>query len=308
MILKICSLRIDPVFGALPVEAIGGRDPGGQRGEAGDPRVVPRRPAALEDHDELWRRGLELAQELGAEAPDDRPVLVVEDREVVDEARRLAHAEPEERVDAPLARVEHLDRVLRPDATPQVGHDAVDALGFRRDPRRPEFLNAFDVELEAEERGGQERRPPHRAGGGRHGEAGAEASERGQRIDLVLPALALRQEVHDAIGQAREHERPPRVPAPSGAGGQDEHGEESPDAPAERPPAERGPRPNARQPRVDREVVLDEDLDEGPEPAGPGEPGEAPERPRGANGQDGAWWRPPDPALPPRRDVAPPRE
>src|SRR5258707_3241108 len=106
MILKICSLRIDPVFGALAVEAIGGRDPGGQRGKARDPRVPPRRPAPLEDHDELWRRRLELAQELGAEAPHDRPILVLEDGEVVDEARRLAHAEPEERVDAPLAPVE----------------------------------------------------------------------------------------------------------------------------------------------------------------------------------------------------------
>src|SRR5438876_4436141 len=118
MILKICSLRIDPVSGALAVEAIGGRDPGGERREPRDPRVAPRGPALLEDHDELRRRGLELAQELGAEAPDDRPVLVVEEGEVVEEARRLAHSEPEERVDAPLTRVEHLDRVLRPAATP----------------------------------------------------------------------------------------------------------------------------------------------------------------------------------------------
>src|SRR5207253_7052677 len=80
MILKICSLRIDPVSGALAVEAIGGRDPGGERREPRDPRVAPRGPALLEDHDELRRRGLELAQELGAEAPDDRPVLVVEER------------------------------------------------------------------------------------------------------------------------------------------------------------------------------------------------------------------------------------
>src|SRR2546428_13772032 len=109
--LRIVSFRIEPVARARQRRLVSLAQPRGERREALDPLVAARGPAALEDDDHAWRARVEVADELRAQRAHHRRVLVVEEVEVVEEARGLAHAEAEERVEAALGGAEPLPGV-----------------------------------------------------------------------------------------------------------------------------------------------------------------------------------------------------
>src|SRR5207247_10242221 len=105
--LRIVSFRIEPVARARQRRLVSLAQPRGERREALDPLVAARGPAALEDDDHAWRARVEVADELRAQRAHHRRVLVVEEGEVVEEARGLAHAEAEQRGEAAHRGVEH---------------------------------------------------------------------------------------------------------------------------------------------------------------------------------------------------------
>src|SRR2546426_8411894 len=81
-------LRVEPVPLARHDDVVAAREQLGQRREGPDPVVIARRPAAHE-HDESRGPSLERRDELGAHRADDRALRLVEEEDVVEEARRL---------------------------------------------------------------------------------------------------------------------------------------------------------------------------------------------------------------------------
>src|SRR4026208_2346328 len=105
MTLRIASLRIDPVSRALERRLVGalqillearkGLGPAGAN--------VPGGPAFPQDDDGGRAAGQEPVDELGAQRLDARVADVVEEREVVDEARGLPPGRPQRRTGAARA-------------------------------------------------------------------------------------------------------------------------------------------------------------------------------------------------------------
>src|SRR5712664_2799430 len=103
--LWIVAFRIEPVARARQRRLVPVAQPLGQRGKALEALVAAGRPAVLEEDDDARRAPVEVADEFRAQRPDHRRGLVVEEVEVVEEARGLAHAETQERVEATLGGV-----------------------------------------------------------------------------------------------------------------------------------------------------------------------------------------------------------
>src|SRR5215831_11429917 len=97
------ALCIDAIAGARPYEIVPCQALG-QLGEALEALPAAGRPALLEHHDQPRRTRVEVADQLGAECADGRLLGIVEEVEVVDEARRLPHTEAQQRVDAAAGR------------------------------------------------------------------------------------------------------------------------------------------------------------------------------------------------------------
>src|SRR5712691_356181 len=206
MTLRTASLRIDPVAVALDGQSIGILEKASDLGEVREAVVAWAIPGVPEDHDRGRLPGLQPARELGAQRPDARVTLVVEEVEVVQEACRLAKAELEERVNAAFGHVHHLHggpgtAAARRQQLAQVGRQGGDTVGLLGDPRRVESVSALDSQHEDEPRPEHERGAAPELEGqwthaGRAGRAdGGERSERAekkrQRVELILPPLAL---------------------------------------------------------------------------------------------------------------------
>src|SRR5713101_7581715 len=105
MTLRTGSLRIDPVAVALDGECVVTREEHRHGGESVEPRIAGTAPRVPEDDDGRGPATLEVARELGAERLDASVAFVVEEVEVVEEARRLPEMQAQERVDSALGHV-----------------------------------------------------------------------------------------------------------------------------------------------------------------------------------------------------------
>src|SRR5262245_64707832 len=99
MMLRIVWLCIDHVPVAHGGETEVSREPPGQLRKGLDALVPAGRPAIAKDHHAARRPRLEIAQELGAKRADRRRAGVVEEVEVVDEARGLFDVQTQQCVD-----------------------------------------------------------------------------------------------------------------------------------------------------------------------------------------------------------------
>src|SRR5439155_1038852 len=116
-------------------------------------------------------------------------------------------------------------------------------------------------------------------GGHQHG------GERGERIEMILPALALDDVVREAVGgpERRDDVARAHAAAPRHARERDEDTEPERDP---RVPAVHAPRRRAAEPRVERDQVAAHDLVPGGEAADGGEPAEDGERGRRGRGDE----------------------
>src|SRR5712692_1634739 len=292
MTLRTASLRIDPVAVALDGQSIGILEEASDLGEVREAVVAWAIPRVPEDHDRGRLPSLQPARELGSQRPDARVTLVVEEVEVVQEACRLAKAELEERVNAAFGHVHHLHGGPRTVAAQrqqvaEVARDGGDTVGLLGDPRRVERVSALDSQHDDEPRPEHERDaapelegPWTRARGAVRAD-GSERSERAekkrQRVELILPSLALEPEVEAAVYRSHHREslsRGESFPRRRAYGEDRKPGEEQPQLPAILVPAERRPGRRAADATVEWKHVPDEDVHERPEPATPGEPSE----------------------------------
>src|SRR5947207_2724278 len=124
--LRIVSFRIEPVVRARHRSFVALMEPRRQRGKALDALVAAGGPAALEQHDHARRMCIQLTNELGAQPLHDRRILVVEEVEIVQEARGLSHTEAKERLQPSHRRVQDLHGVAGRQARPQIGLDLAD--------------------------------------------------------------------------------------------------------------------------------------------------------------------------------------
>src|SRR6266545_4575890 len=108
MTLRTASLRIDPVAVGLDSQAIGILEEALDLGEVREATVAQTIPRVPEDDNGGRLADLQPARELGAQRLDARVILVVEEVKVVEESRRLAKAECEERLNAAFGDVHHL--------------------------------------------------------------------------------------------------------------------------------------------------------------------------------------------------------
>src|SRR5215470_20214002 len=115
MTLRIASLRIDPVAGALDGQRVRSREPLLELGEGVEPAVAWRGPAVLENENRGGAARVEAGDELGPERLDARIAHVLEEVEVVDEARGLPEAQAQQRVNATGGGVHHLHGGARGD-------------------------------------------------------------------------------------------------------------------------------------------------------------------------------------------------
>src|SRR5215470_9392208 len=113
MTLRIASLLIHrvAVMGGTGAIALG--QPAGELGESRQPLGTSGRPPAVEEDDVPRRPRGEVSHQLRAQGPDRRGSLVVEEVKVVQEARGLPDVHPEQRVQASVGGVQHLDGILR---------------------------------------------------------------------------------------------------------------------------------------------------------------------------------------------------
>src|SRR6266498_328243 len=280
MTLRTASLRIDPVAVALDGQAIGILEEALDLGEVREATVALTIPGVPEDDDGGRLADLQPARELRAQRPDARVILVVEEVKVVEESRRLAKAEREERVNAAFGHVHHLHggcRIMpspRQQAT-EVARDGGDAMSLVGDPRRVERMSALDSEHNHEPRPQHERDTAPRPGAGRGARAGGgkrreRAEKTRQRIELVFPPLALDPEVEGAVRRSHHGERLSRAesfPRRREQGDGCEPDEEQPELPAILVPAERDPGRHTADTTVERQHVPDEDVHEGSEAA-----------------------------------------
>src|SRR5882724_1608881 len=212
MMRRMMSARIDDVAVATPIDPIG-REPEPEAREGLHALVAARGPAPLEQHDELRRMRVEAPEKLFAQPPDRTGLDIVIEVEVVDEPRRLDGAQAQQRVDPGLRRVQHLNEILPRDPAFQARHDRAHPALLRRDPRGVGRRYA----LRPEQRPGrddtrQERQRREAAGFEEPRQLGEEpdGGERREWIQMVLPALALTDEVGGAVAEADADDRVPR--------------------------------------------------------------------------------------------------
>src|SRR5262249_1566684 len=110
MILRTVALRMDHVAVAGDVGAIRALEQLLKLRKGLDTLGTAGRPPSVEHDDESWRACAQGTHELGAERAHDRRGHVMEEVEVVDEARRLGHPEPKQCVDTTLRRGPEPDR------------------------------------------------------------------------------------------------------------------------------------------------------------------------------------------------------
>src|SRR5215813_4474404 len=108
MTLRTGSLRIDPVAVGLDGPRVVALQKPIHGREIPQPFIALASPAVAEDHDGGRAPPLEIAGELGAEGLDARVVLVVEEVEVVEKARRLSNMKSQERVNTTLGHIHDL--------------------------------------------------------------------------------------------------------------------------------------------------------------------------------------------------------
>src|SRR5262245_695364 len=111
MILRTVALRMDHVAVADDVGAIPVLEQLLQLRKGLDALGTTGGPPSVEHDDESWRACAQRIHELRAERAHDRRGQVMEEMEVVDEARRLDHAESKQRVDPALGGIQNLDGV-----------------------------------------------------------------------------------------------------------------------------------------------------------------------------------------------------
>src|SRR6266511_2585950 len=111
MMLRTGSLRIDAVGVALDGERVGAIEKRHQPGNLAESRITRLVPRVSHHYDGRWRPRLERGHELGPQRLDARVPGVVEEMEVVDEARGLAYAETQQDVDGAFRHVHDLRRV-----------------------------------------------------------------------------------------------------------------------------------------------------------------------------------------------------
>ena len=142
---------------------------------------------------------------------------VVEEVKVVEEPRGLRHAQAQEGVHAALARVEDLHGVVGRQHRRQLGRQPSRAVGLVALPAGGadgERLVGEEDEREGHaERHGKRGESPAVRRGGQLGDEQHEGEGR-QRIEVVLPALALGHEVKGAIEYAERRHRVARAEPP----------------------------------------------------------------------------------------------
>src|SRR5437879_10677857 len=98
MMRRMMSARIDDVAVSAPVHRVG-QEPGSQSRELVHTLVAAGGPSLLEQHDELRRMRVEAPEKFFAKSPHHPRLAIMIEVEVVDEARRLHGAQPQQRVD-----------------------------------------------------------------------------------------------------------------------------------------------------------------------------------------------------------------
>src|SRR5881296_1701891 len=156
MTLRTAAPRIDPVAVPVDGEMVVTPEHSGHCGKLVEAIVAGPPPRVLEDHDGRGPSALEIAGELRAEGLDARIRLVMEEVEVVEEARGLAEMEAEEGMDATSCHVHHLHRP-RPGQRLEIADERGDAALLVGYPWRIGRVHAL---------GGEERHREHE-----HGEA-----------------------------------------------------------------------------------------------------------------------------------------
>src|SRR3990172_369536 len=118
---------VDAVAVTVHGHAVGPPEQPRHRGQLLEPVVARAVPGVLEDYDNGGGPRPPRRRELRTQGLNARIRLIVEEVEVVDEARGLAHAEVEEGVDAALGHVHDLRRGARRD-------EPAELAGHRGDP------------------------------------------------------------------------------------------------------------------------------------------------------------------------------
>src|SRR5438105_2520297 len=111
MILRTASLLKDHVPAAPLEERVRPLQPARQLRKHLDALETTGRPAALENDDEARRPRREVSHEFAPETLDQGLIGVVEEMEVVEEARRLDGMQAQQRVNAALGGIEDLHGV-----------------------------------------------------------------------------------------------------------------------------------------------------------------------------------------------------
>src|SRR6185369_17399720 len=155
MTLRTAAPRIDPVAVRLDGKSVITGEKVGYRGKLVEAIVAVPPPRVLEDHDGRGSPALKIAREFLPECLDARIRRVVEEMEVVEEARGLAEMKAQERVHPAPRHVHHLHRACpgqRLEITDERG-DAALLVGY---PRRIGRVHALgDEEREREHEPGE---------------------------------------------------------------------------------------------------------------------------------------------------------
>src|SRR6266436_1501422 len=282
MTLRTAALRIDPVAVALDGERVFALEEPVHRREFLQSFIALASPGVAENHDGGGTAALEIADELGTEGPDARIPLVVEEVEVVEKARRLPQVEPQERVNATLGHVHDLHRVAGAREAGKVAHQGGDASLLFGDPAGVGGLHALDAKQsdgDDEHDRGESARPAHGLGllrfrGDRNGRQRTEEDR--QRIEVVLPPLALSREMKEAIDGAGQREPAPDAERLLDAYEDSENAEDdqaAPDLPAIDVPSDSFPHRHTPDAAVERQHIACGNGQKGARASAPGEPG-----------------------------------
>src|SRR5262245_43748802 len=131
--LRIVSLLIDRVAEASRASAVARVEPALQLRKALEALGPPGRPPAVEHDHEARRMGSEVAHQFCPEPVNLGCVLVVEEVEVVEKAGGLSRAHPQQRVQTPVGRVEHLHGVPGVEL-PQISGQLANGIGLVSNP------------------------------------------------------------------------------------------------------------------------------------------------------------------------------
>ena len=143
--------------------------------------------------------------------------------------------------------------ILRQRFLDEIGHEGADPTFLRRDPRGVGRLDPFepqqdtgdgDARQERQRRDAPRRQEPARLGEERYG------GERSERIEVVLPALGLAEEVDDSVAEAERHDHVPHAEATARERGADRERHAGRDGDPHLPPVER-PVVGLAQPRIE---------------------------------------------------------